>query len=239
MLMNSMRRILYIVILLAVVESPSGQDSSRYIALFKRAEHLYYDDNTTDTKDSIALATYLKVISLHQGKPDSILWVSNFKTGIYLQTAGKFNEAIPYFKTAISLYGKIPAITEDHFYQPNLYLGNSYYSVSMLDSAVYYYKQAENIAERYPKVEGIERLYNTLGAVNYESGDYLQSKIYFEKALQLASRQMNSSDPLVVNYKNNLASSYRQLKDFEKAMTIFEELLKYNVNRDEILNNIA
>ena len=41
---------------------------------------------------------------------------------------------------------------------------------------------AEDIAARYPDVEGIERLFNTLGAVNYESGDYQQSKIYFEKA---------------------------------------------------------
>jgi CHAT domain-containing protein len=237
--MNALRRILYLVILLAVFESPSGQNTPRYLTLFKEAEALYYDDNTSDTKDSIALATYLKVIALHPGNADSIFWVSQLKAGIYLQTAGKFDAAIPYFKKAISLYGTVPAIGEEHFYQPNLYLGNSYYSQSMLDSAVYYYKQSETIANKHPDVEGIERLYNTLGAVNYESGDYQQSKIYFEKALQVALRKLKNTDPLVINYKNNLASSLRKLKDFGAAMTIFEELLKYNVNRDEILHNIA
>ena len=234
-----MRRILYLVILLVVFESPSGQDNARYITLFRQAEQLYNDDNTSDTKDSVALATYLKVIALHPGPPDSILWLSNFKAGIYFQTAGKFREAIPYLRSAISFNGIVPSITGDRYYQPNLYLGNSFYSESMLDSAVYYYKQAERIAEKYPRVEGIERLFNTLGAVNYESGDYLQSKVYFEKALQLASRRLRTDDPLVINYKNNIASSLRQLKDFDNAKMIFEDLLKHNVNRDEILHNIA
>jgi tetratricopeptide (TPR) repeat protein len=239
MQMNLIRRILYLVILLAAFKSPSGQDTPRYMSLFKQAENLYRDANSSDTKDSIALATYLKVIALHPGTPDSILWVSNFKAGIYLQTAGKFSEAIPYFKKALSLKGIVPSITEESFYQPNLYLGNSYYAESLLDSAVYYYKQAESIAGRYPAVKGIERLYNTLGAVNYETGDYLQSKVYFEKALQVASVKMKSHEPLVVNYKNNLASALRRLKDYGNAMLIFNDLLKYNVNRDEILHNIA
>ena len=156
--MNALRRICYIVILLVVFKSPSGQNTSRYLSLFKQAEDIYYDNNASDVKDSIALATYLKVIALHTGKPDSILWVSNFKAGIYLQTAGRFRKAIPYFKTAISFYQTVPAVAEEHYYQPNLYLGNSYYSESMLDSAVFYYKQAENIANTHPQVERIERL---------------------------------------------------------------------------------
>jgi len=236
--MNGVLRIICLVILIAVCESPSGQHNPPYITLFKQAERLYYGDNTSGVNDSLALATYLKVISLHPAKPDSILWVSNFKVGIYLQTAGKFVEAIPYFKTTILLHEKVRFIREEFLFQPNLYLGNSYYSASMLDSAVYYYKQAEKIAESYPGVEGIERLYNTLGAINYESGDYIQSKIYFEKALHTASK-LKSDGALIVNYKNNLASSLRQLKEFDKAMAIFKDLLKYNSNRDEILHNIA
>jgi hypothetical protein len=71
-------------------------------------------------------------------------------TGIHLHNAGKFREAIPYFKKAISFFGKVPSITEDLLYQPNLYLGHSYYSANVLDSATYFYKNAEAIAARYP-----------------------------------------------------------------------------------------
>src|ERR1044072_6343910 len=120
MVSKGVRRLLYLVILLAVAESPSGQDIPHHISLFKQAERLYYDEKSSDTKDSIALSLYLKVITLHHDAPDSILWVSNFKAGIYLQTAGKFSEAIPYFKKAISFDGKLTSITEDRFYQPNL-----------------------------------------------------------------------------------------------------------------------
>src|SRR6187200_1329296 len=102
MQMNGVLRRICIVILLVVFESPSGQQCPHYISLFNLAENLYYADRPTDANDSIALATYLKVIAVHPSEPDSILWVSNFKAGIYLQTAGKFKEAIPYFEKAIS-----------------------------------------------------------------------------------------------------------------------------------------
>lgn len=237
--MNCVLRIVYLVILLIVFQSPSGQNTPRYISLFKQAENLYYAEAISDKKDSIALATYLKVIDLHPAGPDSILWVSHFKAGIYLQKAGKFSDAIPYFKKAVSFYGQVPLITGDLLYLPNLYLGNAYYAASMLDSAVYYYKLAEDVANRHPGVEDIERLYNTLGAINYESSNYQQSKIYFEKAIQIATGKFQPGNPLVVSFKNNLASALRQLKMYDKAMSIFNELLKYNVNRDEILHNIG
>ena len=237
--MQVVLRIVYLVILLVVFQSPSGQNTPRYISLFKQAENLFYLEESTDEQDSIALATYLKVIDLHSSEPDSILWVSNFKAGIYLQTAGKFSEAILYFEKAISFYGQVPSVKENLLYLPNLYLGNSYYTASMPDSAIYYYKRAESIANRHHPVEGIERLYNTLGTVHYESGDYQQSKHYFEKALQVASGKLKDNDPLVVNYKNKLASALRQLKNYDGAVSIFNELLKYKVNRDEILHNIG
>ena len=100
--MRGVLRLMYLAILLVVFQSPSGQNTPRYISIFNQAENLYYEEGSSDEKDSIALTSYLKVIALHPPEPDSILWVSNFKAGIYLQTAGKFSDAIPYFKKAIS-----------------------------------------------------------------------------------------------------------------------------------------
>jgi hypothetical protein len=108
--MNGVRRILYLVILIAICTSATGQDKSRHFVLFEQAAD----------------------------------------TGIHLQKSGKFRDAIPFLKKAISFFGKVPSITEDLLYQPNLYLGHSYYSVNRLDSAAYFYKNAESIAARYP-----------------------------------------------------------------------------------------
>lgn len=240
--MKGARRIIYLLLLLSVFGSPSGQNvqqAPRYIQLYRQAEKLYYSDNSNDRQDSLALSLYKKSIELHPDGADSILWDSYFKAGIYLQTENQFPDAIPYFHNAIALQRSLPQIAESLIYLPNLYLGNSYYSSSMLDSAVYYYKKAEEIAVKHPTLDGIERLYNTLGAVNYESGDYQQSKIYFEKAIQLVSERQPGNIPLMVNYQNNYASALRNMKDYNKAMEIFTGLLKYNVNRDEILHNIG
>ncbi|MBL7699374.1 MAG: CHAT domain-containing protein [Chitinophagaceae bacterium] len=240
--MTGARRLIFVIVLLALFQSPSGQNANqlpRYIQLYQAAEKLYYNDNTSEEQDSIALATYQGVISLHSGMPDSILWDSYFKTGIYLQTASKFVEAIPFLKKAILLHTSVPAITEKLMYQPNLYLGNSYYSASMFDSAVYHYRKAEEIVAKYPGIDGSERLYNTIGAMSYESGDYLQSKIYFGKAIQVLSGREPGNKALMVNYKNNLASALRKLKQYDKAMEIFTALLDEKVNRDEILHNIG
>ena len=240
--MNGPQRIFLLVILLLLVHFPWSQrprDQQRYITLYQKAEKLYYDDKVSDYKDSLALVTYKEVIALHPQTPDSILWDSYFKAGIFLQTAEKFGEAVPYLVKAVSMQGVLSAIPENLFYLPNLYLGNSYYSMSMLDSAAYYYKKAEQIATKYPHLEGIPRLYNTLGAINYESGDYQQSKIYFEKARLLLEQLDPANTALRVNYINNLASAFRQLKEYDKALELFQQLLRYNVNKDEITHNIA
>lgn len=238
--MNRLKRIIYFLIFLFCLQSPSGQQAPHYYkSLYRQAEILFYEKQSTDQTDSLALAAYLQVIGLHPGPPDSILWDSYYKSGILLQTAGKFEQAIPYLKKAITIQPAISSLKDSLAFLPNLYLGNSYYSISYLDSAVYYFKRAEFITRSYTEIRGIERLYNTLGAVSYESGDYRQSKIYFEKALQEIISRDPGNTALVVNYKNNLASSLRQLNELDSAMSIFKSLLAFNINQDELLHNIG
>lgn len=216
-----------------------SQQTPRHISLYNKAQKLFYQENTSDKTDSIALQLYLDVIDTHPGSADSLLWDSYFKAGIYLQTAGQYEKAIPYFKKCINVHNAIPALSDSLLYLPNIYLGNSYYSISALDSAVYYYKTAEQLAARFPSIKGIERLYNTLGVVGYESGDYFQSRYYFEKALQLLDRPTTENLPLWVNYQNNLASSLRELKQYDKALEIYKNMLRFNTNNDELSHNIG
>lgn len=234
-----MRRILLVVITILIVKSERSQHRAAYIGFYERAEKLYYDDTNSDAADSLALENYRKVIQLHPQGADSILWDSYLKAGVLLQTAGKFSDAIPYLSNAVKLQTALPAMPEHLFYLPNLYLGNSYYDASMLDSASFYYKRAEQLATRHPETKGVERLYNTLGAISYESADYNQARLYFEKALEVLGKKSSDNIPLLVNYQNNLAAAYRQLKQFDKAMETLTGLLKYNINRNELIHNIG
>ncbi|HTE07828.1 MAG TPA: tetratricopeptide repeat protein, partial [Flavitalea sp.] len=217
----------------------SAQSGRSYKELYRQAERLYYSSSSTDRTDSIALSTYLEVISRHDNRPDSLLMDAHFKAGIYLQTAGKFAAAIPYFRKTLQIFEKAGGLEDSLQFLPNLFLGNSYYTGDQLDSAFFYFKKAEVIAAEYSHIAGLERLYNTLGVIYFESGDYHQSTIYFDKALATLRDQNSGNAFLEVNYQSNFASSMRKLGQREKAMQIYQGLLKFHINEDEILHNIG
>lgn len=188
--------------------------------------------------DSVALAAYLQSIKFHPGPPDTLLADAHYKAAIYLQTAGRFADAIPYLKMALNIDGLLN-IPDSIRYLPTLYLGNSYYSVGYIDSASIAYRKAERIAEKYPDIPGMERLYNTIGVLHYESGDYKQASFYFEKAISKQEEKKNTDKYLLVNYKSNLASALRRAGNTEEALKAYESLLKENINTDELLHNIG
>ncbi len=217
------------------------KDRTDYRSLYVYAEKLYNDKNPTNQKDSAALAAYKKIISLLSRSRinDSVLWDSYFKAAIFEQTYNHYEQAIPLLRECVNLQRSQLNIPRPSGFLPNLYLGNSYYIINRFDSARYYYKEAEIIATQYPTIEGIERLYNTFGILNFETGNYRQSKNNFEKAIVISESKKTPDVNLVVNYKNNLASSLRKLYEFDAAMAIYKSLLPYQVNIDGINQNIA
>ena len=234
-------------LLLAIIITLTGlllwaqKDRSYYRPLYAYAEKLYNDKNPTNQKDSAALAAYKKIISLLGGSGinDSVLWDCYFKAAIFEQTYNHYEQAIPLLRECVNLQISQATIPRPSGFLPNLYLGNSYYVINRFDSARYYYKEAENIAMQYPTIDGIERLYNTFGILNFETGNYRQSKNNFEKAISISESKKSPDVNLVVNYKNNLASSLRKLYEFDAAMAIYKSLLPYQVNIDGINQNIA
>lgn len=69
-----------------------------------------------------------------------------------------------------------------------------------------FFNQAETLAKllRKPPAD-IQRLYNRLGVIYYETGNYRQAKIYFEMALSLTPATETS---LIANYRINIASCW-------------------------------
>ncbi len=239
--MHSSRFILAFLITIAGLLLWAQKGRPDYRQLYHYAENLYKDKNPTNQKDSAALAAYKKIIILLRGSHlnDSVLWDSYFKAAIFEQTYNHYEQAIPLLRECVSLQTSQPTIPRPSEYLPNLYLGNSYYVINRFDSARYYYKEAEKIATEYPTIEGIERLYNTYGILNFETGNYRQSKNNFEKAITISESKKSPDVNLIVNYKNNLASSLRKLYEFDAAMAIYKSLLPYQVNIDGINQNIA
>lgn len=216
-------------------------DSSEVKLLYKKAESLYNDPEITDQKDSIALSAYYRLISILESthQQDSILWDSYFKAATYEQTIGHYQQAIHLFIQNLALKKKLNGIPGELAFLPNLYIANSYYLLNRFDSARYFYSEAEKVSTSFPVKEGIERLYNAFGILNFETGNYTQSKNNFEKAISIASANPNPSPGLMVNFRSNLASSLRKLNEYDRAIAVYKELLPLNLNVDELLQNIA
>ena len=84
---------------------------------------------------------------------------------------------------------KRAGLPDSLLFKPYLFSGNAHYFLNHFDSAIHYFEQAESILDRYHELEDAERLYNSLGAIYFQSGNFTQSANYFERALQILTEK--------------------------------------------------
>lgn len=215
--------------------------SAGWQSVYAAAEQYYNADNPTASTDSLALVNYQKLIALLVKEPlqASVLAECYFKCGILYQAAAKDSQAIGSFTRAIGLRNTA-GLPDSIFFQPILFAGASYYTLNNYDSALYYFKQAEQIANRYAHMPELERLYNKVGALYYQTGNYRQSINYFNKSVSLLNAGSDGYTDFLVQYKSNLASAYVKLREYDRAMEIYESLLQYQTaTRPLVLHNIG
>jgi len=221
-----------------ILANTQPTDSS--IKDFQKAETLYNLENPTEKTDQKALQLYQQVAKALSGKPayDSLVFQCHLKSGILQQTANEQQSSINLFRQAIDVQ-KHSSLPDSILFQPYLYIGSAHYAWNDFDSAAYFFKKAEGILDRYPKISGRERLFNKTGSLFFETGNYVQSKIYFEKALALLDTTDAANDYLLVNYKNNIASAMRKLRNYDEALAIYQSLLPYGIETNGLLHNIG
>jgi CHAT domain-containing protein/Tfp pilus assembly protein PilF len=169
---------------------------------------------------------------------DSLSFFVSFKIGVLEHYFDNLPEAKKHYLAAIGLKSKLPLLADSFLFKPYLYTGIILYNENLFDSSLIIYKKAEKIAQSYTAaLQETERLYNTLGALYYETGNYSQAKNYIEKSLAIIPKSNPYYKQLVVNYKINLASILTKLEDFDEANRIYQEILPLNIHRDIVLHN--
>ena len=216
------------------------QPTNPSIKDFQKAETLYNLENPTEKTDQKALQLYQQVAKALSGKPeyDSLVFQCHLKSGILQQTANEQQSSINLFRQAIEVQ-KHSSLPDSLLFQPFLYIGSAHYAWNDFDSAAYFFKKAEEILDQYPKISGRERLFNKTGSLFFETGNYAQSQIYFEKALALLDTADAANDYLLVNYKNNIASAMRKSRNYDQALAIYQSLLPYGIETNGLLHNIG
>jgi len=232
----------------------SNTSKEKLLAQYLQADHIFrqgeiiinrrdYTEEKEIELNKNALASFRRLLADFKKSEtayDSILFFTNYKIGVLEHYFENLTAAGKAYADAISLKQKLPLIEDSFLFKPYLYLGIILYNESQFDSAISIYKKAENISAKYTRpLQESERLYNTLGALYNEMGNYNQSKNYFEKAIQVLSHNNPYYKELLVNYKINLASSLTKTENFEEAIRIYESILPLNENKDIILHNMG
>ncbi|MEP6748548.1 MAG: CHAT domain-containing tetratricopeptide repeat protein [Bacteroidota bacterium] len=196
-------------------------------------------ESATTATDSLALSLYLQVIaSLNKEKNyNSTLSDSYLKCGILKMSAGNQESALFFLRKSVAVAAYNNNLPDSLLFKPFLYIGSIQYDLNNLDSAVYFYKNAEIISLKYASLNESERLYNKFGALYYETGDYKKSIGYFEKALSIVTARKPLNAFFVVNYKNNIATALLKMGDYKRALQIFNEILPYHIAEDQLFYN--
>ena len=213
-----------------------------YVSSYRIAEKWFHSDNANETTDSIAFNYYKRIAWQLKNSHtfNEILVDCNLKCGILKMTGNSNEEALAYFREAGLSWQKGKNLPDSLLFKPYLYQGSIQYNMNELDSAVFFYKKADEINSHYQSLSESERLYNKLGALYYETGELKKSIPYFEKALAIVtSKNLPNAYFFIVNYKNNIATALLKLGAYQQSLDIYKALLSYNINKDQLYSNIG
>ena len=231
------------------------QASIDYLAIYSQAEKLFekakllsdkadFDEKTQKLQNHLYAGTLSKLQEALKKAPsaanDSLSFHIFVKMGLVHHYFDSLAPAKENYLKAIELKTGLPNIPDSFLFKPYLFLGGILYDEHEFDSASMYYQKAEGIQNSYKNaLEESQRLYNKLGAIYYEMGNYRMARTHFEKALS----SLNSSQPfytsLMINYKINIASILIKLEQYKEAKKMYEAILPYKIYENEIWHNLG
>jgi len=241
-----------LIILLRAQTGNPPEDYSAKLAqaneFYERATHQLKLAGDDDTKlavvDSLFREAWKRYLALNSylKTPGHELerFTSRLKTGFIAYFVDSLNQAKADYQEAIALRPALGNRVQDTLlFLPYLYTGAVFYYQNDYDSSVYYYKMAEKVSDESPRpLYESQRLFNRLGVMFYDAGNYRQARNYFEKAINLLE-QGNSTPGMLAAYRLNIASLLVKLEDYSSARRLYESLLPNADFENEIYHNIG
>jgi CHAT domain-containing protein len=230
----------------------SGFRTLKILIAYRKADQYYkkalqVSRNTAggEDKESLYNSLALKAFSrlreyAKAGMTDSLLFFIDFKIGELYHYFDSLQPALAYYNKAIQLETAYTGLPDSLFFKPHLFAGHIYFYLNQLDSATYHFKKAEHIQENQKsRLQESERLYNDLGVLYYQGGNFRQAANYFSKAAYVLPRSNPFYTDFYVNYQINFATALFKLGILVKADSILRALLPYHKLLNEIYNNLG
>ncbi|HXD77211.1 MAG TPA: CHAT domain-containing tetratricopeptide repeat protein [Puia sp.] len=218
----------------------SGDPVSRIAVIYRRADSLFLLSDNTRFSDSLSLEGFEKVISALQHVPagpgkDTLLFQSWLKKGILLDSRYDYSAAKSSYCQALRFHHADDSLT----FVLYVYAGTSYYNLNDFDSARYFLRDAESRSDRYADPADVVRLYNTLGVLYYDNGNYAQGKNYFNRALGIVRGRSPFDTAAAVSLQTNIATCFYHLGEFTESLGMYRQILALHQADDPVWLNMG
>ncbi len=218
----------------------NGDPLARITRLYRHADSLFRLTNNTPATDSQALTGFLQVLEELPSVPagggkDTLLSGSYLKKGILLDGRYDFVGAKSAYCQALSCHWLSDSLT----YVTHIYVGTCYYNLDDFDSARYFLLDAESHAYLYKDPDDEVRLYNILGVLYHDNGNYKQGKNYFDRALDLVKGKRPFDTVSATFLETNIATSYYHLGLFRESLEIYHQILAWHGMDDPVYLNMG
>ncbi|HET7003113.1 MAG TPA: tetratricopeptide repeat protein, partial [Puia sp.] len=216
--------------------SPGNPSLKLILSAYKRVDQLFNKPNTSFKDDSVCMAGFRRIIAdlsriPHEPMADSLLYQSNYKLGVLYEIYKDYARA-----TASYLQALRYASTPNQKFSNYILAGAGYYNLNNFDSATYYLLGVSQGPDSLGTREDRMRLFNTLGVLYYDNGNYLQSKNYFSQAsLLIDSKGFTDKYSLELN----IAACYFKLGLYEQALSNYKKILKYHILSTPLYMNMG
>jgi len=216
------------------------QPVARVLALYRRADQNFRLTTNTPATDSAAITYYDAVIRLLPGLPefkekDTILIHSWLNKGILLDGEGDYSRAVAAYRTMMDLHPQKDSVA----FVAMVFAGGAYYNLNNFDSAVYFLRVADGIPTAYRNDDSQVRLYNTLGVLYHDNGNYQLGVNYFNRALRVLESRKPLDTISAVNLQTNIATSFYRLGLYGEALALYRKILGYRLSTNFIYQNMG
>jgi CHAT domain-containing protein/tetratricopeptide (TPR) repeat protein len=200
--------------------------SSPLEADYQKANRYFNLNRPTAATDSIALQLYTRIISRSGSTnfPDDLLFQCWVNKGVLLDVQSRYQEALDAYDGGLNCLRRHPEWSDSLYFRLYIYTGPDYYHLDNYDSAFYLLNKADDLALRFPGLHEKDRLYNALGALYYESGNYLQARNYFSRALDVIRQERPADRASMINFSNNIASCLYKLGKYQESIDLYTRL---------------